>query len=45
MKNYVYQNHISLQLELKKQLVYNYCATIPLVLQVLFNYPLRNTGN
>jgi hypothetical protein len=45
MKNCVYQNHISLQLELKKQLVYNYCATIPLVLQLLLNYPPRNMGN
>ncbi len=30
MRNCVYQNHIILQLKLKKQLIYNYYATIPL---------------
>jgi hypothetical protein len=30
MRNQVRQNHIILQLKLKKQLVYNYYATIPL---------------
>jgi hypothetical protein len=28
MKNHIHQNHISLQLKLKKQLIYNYCAII-----------------
>jgi hypothetical protein len=32
MRNYIYQNHITLQLKLKKQFVYNYYATILLEL-------------
>jgi hypothetical protein len=44
MRNYFYQNHIALHIELKK-LVYNYCATILWVLQLLCNYPPINMGN
>ncbi len=40
-----HQNPIALWLKLKKQLVYNYCAIIPWVLQLLCNYPLENTRN
>jgi hypothetical protein len=29
MRNRICQNYIILQLKLKKQLIYNYCATIP----------------
>jgi hypothetical protein len=32
MKNCVHWNHTTLQLKLKKQLIYNYYATIPWVL-------------
>jgi hypothetical protein len=32
MENCVYQNHITLQLKFKKQLIYNYCVLIPWVL-------------
>jgi hypothetical protein len=42
MRNHVHQNHTTLQLKLKKQLIYNYYATIPWVLQLLCNYPLKN---
>ncbi len=44
-RNYIYQNNIALQLELRKQLVYNYCAIIPWVLQLLHNHPPINTRN
>jgi hypothetical protein len=30
IKNDIRENHITLQLILKKQLMYNYCVTIPL---------------
>jgi hypothetical protein len=43
MRNHICQNHTTLQLKLKKQLAYNYYTTIPWVLQLLCNYPLRNT--
>ncbi len=35
-------NHTTLQLKLKKQLIYDCYATIPWVLQILCNYPLKN---
>jgi hypothetical protein len=38
----VRQNHITLQLKLKKQLAYNCDAIIPWVLQLLCNYPVKN---
>ncbi len=44
LRNCVRQNHIALQLKLKKQLVYNYSATILWVLQPLCNYPLEIRG-
>jgi hypothetical protein len=43
MKNRVCWNHITLQLNFKKQLIYNYYVTIPWVLQLLCNYFLINT--
>jgi hypothetical protein len=30
MRNHIRWNHTTLQLKLKKQFIYNYCATIPL---------------
>jgi hypothetical protein len=33
MKNHVCQNHITMQLKPKKNLIYNYCAIIPLEIQ------------
>jgi hypothetical protein len=42
MKNCVHRNHTTLQLKIKKQFVYNYCATIPWVLQLMCNYPFKN---
>jgi hypothetical protein len=42
-KNYVHRNHIALELKFKKQLVYNYCATILWVLQKL-TIPLKIWG-
>jgi len=42
MKNRVCKNHTTLQLKLKKQLVHSYYVTIPSILQLLCNYPLRN---
>jgi hypothetical protein len=42
VRNCVHRNHIILQLKLKKQLIYNCYATIPWVLQLLYNYPLKN---
>jgi hypothetical protein len=44
MKNCVRQKHITLQLKLKKQLIYNYYATIPWVLQLLCNYHYYKSG-
>jgi hypothetical protein len=41
-RNRVHRNHTTLQLKLKKQLIYNCCVTIPWVSQLLCNYPLRN---
>jgi hypothetical protein len=41
MRNYVYQNHTTLQLKVKKQLIYNCYAIILWVLQLLCNYPLE----
>jgi len=35
MKNCVRQNHITLQLKLKKQLIYNYYAITPLEMQCI----------
>jgi hypothetical protein len=29
MRNHIRQNHIIMQLKLKKQFIYNYCAIIP----------------
>jgi hypothetical protein len=43
MRNHLCQNHITLQLKFKKQLAYNYYPTIPWVLQLPCNYPLKNT--
>jgi hypothetical protein len=43
MKKFVNRNHTTLQLKFKKQLIYNCYATIPSILQLLCNYPLRNT--
>jgi hypothetical protein len=43
MRNRVRKNHTTLQLKLKKQLVYNCYVTIPWVLQLVCNCPLRNT--
>jgi hypothetical protein len=40
MRNLVRRNHVTLQLKLKKNLVYNCYATIPWILQLLWNYPL-----
>jgi hypothetical protein len=45
MINCVHQNHITLQLEFKKQFIYNYFANIPWVLQLLCNYHFENIGN
>jgi len=42
-KNCICWNHTTLQWKFKKQLIYNCYATIFLVLQLLCNYPLRNT--
>ncbi len=38
MKNHVRQNHTTLHLKLKTQLIYNCYTTIPWVLQLLCNY-------
>jgi hypothetical protein len=35
MRNHVHQNHITLQLKLKKKLIYNYCATMPLEMRCI----------
>jgi hypothetical protein len=43
MENHVHWNHTTLQLKLKKQIIYNCYAIIPWVLQLLCNYPFRNT--
>jgi hypothetical protein len=42
MRTRICRNHTSFQLKFKKQFIYNYCATIPWVLQLLCNYPPRN---
>jgi len=38
MRNCVYQNHSTLQLKLKKQLMYNYCVSIPLKIRCIDKY-------
>jgi hypothetical protein len=43
MKSDLCWNHIILQLKLKNKIVYNYYVTIPWVLQLLCNYPFKNT--
>ncbi len=40
VRNHVHQNHTTLQLKLRKQLIYNYYAIILCVLQLLCNYLL-----
>jgi len=42
MKFCIYWNYITLQLKIKKQFIYNYCAIIYWVLQLMCNYPYRN---
>jgi hypothetical protein len=42
IRNRVCQNHTTSQLKFKKQRIYNYCAIIHWVLQLLCNYPLKN---
>jgi len=41
-KNHVCRNHSTLQFKFKKQLTYNYCATLSWVWQIVCNYPLKN---
>jgi hypothetical protein len=42
-KNHVHRYHITLQLKFKNQFAYNCYAIIPWVLQLLCNYPFKNT--
>ncbi len=42
MRNLVHQNHTILQLKLKTKFIYNFCATIFWVLQLVCNYPPKN---
>ncbi len=42
MKNFIHQNHITLHLKLKKQLMYNCYVAIPWVLELLCNYHFKN---
>jgi len=41
MKNHVLRNHITLQLKLKKQLIYNYCVIIPSYYNYYVTIPLE----
>jgi len=41
ISNCIHRNHIALQLKLKKQLVYNYCATIPWYYNYYATIPLK----